>query len=1280
MSAGTITTGRSSVAQVTGVNIDGAVWSVLRVLGSLRITVWGFALAILILFVGTLAQDEETIVDVKKLYFNSWIANVPLDVLKPITIWPTNEYPRIPGSIFLPGGALIGLVLLINLIAAKLTRFHMTAKGGKLISGLAFCLVGATITAVVILGAHAEDGLQGEPPFSYETLWQICRWTIFASTLGMGIWWSVRKFQTMLGQILTLVVIAALVIWSLAILLYPEMLRIPDPGLRIVWQMSKSLIAGGILLVGLNLLFGKRGGNVLIHLSIGLLMLGQFIFGDRQIEERMMIADGEKTMMAIRPDEVELVVIDPSSNEVDKVVAIDERQVRRMANNQSTLEHPSLPFKVRVKKFMENTDFVMAKESTDTNLATQGVGLRLIAKPAQKFGGAIEKRQNFASGYIEVVDSKTNASIGVFLLTRLFNDRRVQMMGTEEDSLEEVSVDGKTYLLGLRARRTYKNYEILLKDGVRIDYTGTSMARDFSSWVNVTRKDKSSSLDGRIWMNNPMRFEGETFYQAEFVEKGTPLMRGGPFLEKDTTVLQVVTNAGWLMPYIACAFAALGMLGHFGTTFARFASRFDRERLMTGGSNSLSSNTSSKGRKDEASGKDPSSKSSFESSIWRDAALARQGTSGWLLPLVVVLLVGGMFGYYAKTPQVKEGQLDWYSAGTLPVQHEGRIKPFDSVARDTLIALSGRTSTVIRAEDLKKEADVNYSATQWLLTLISGDDSVSNAKVFRIDAKEVLDFFGLTVEDSGGTIKGGSLFSRHNGRNRYSWNQLAPKLDEFFSKTKELRSRAEENKDALKFVDQKFMDLNSKLNIYQLVRFSYGTSIPPMPEDMKDEAAVRAFREQLQGEFEAVQSLEAGNPPGMLPPTGKLASNDKADSESAKWRALRPTMFRLFMAKALGIGEDLDTKSLMPLISLLDAARDQEASKFNTALAEFRRTLEANPNSEAVMPKANFEAWYNKFSAVNGCIAFYLMASVFAFLSLIVVPQGFRRIAFWITLVVFVVHVIAIIGRVYITGRAPVINLYSSAVYIGCGAVFFGLVLEWLFPIRIGLLVGSVIGATSLLVAYGLEVTSGDTMPVLQAVLDTQFWLTTHVQCITAGYLATFVAGGIAIAAIIHRVLAAKNLRDAGAENDAKVIQRLLFRITYGVICFAIFFSLIGTVLGGLWADDSWGRFWGWDPKENGALMIVLWNAIVLHARWDKLVRERGFALLCIGGNIITAWSWFGTNQLGIGLHSYGFTSSVLQLLAGFVVVHLVIILLGWLLTVSEKHPGPKSEPMGSWE
>jgi hypothetical protein len=112
----------------------------------------------------------------------------------------------------------------------------------------------------------------------------------------------------------------------------------------------------------------------------------------------------------------------------------------------------------------------------------------------------------------------------------------------------------------------------------------------------------------------------------------------------------------------------------------------------------------------------------------------------------------------------------------------------------------------------------------------------------------------------------------------------------------------------------------------------------------------------------------------------------------------------------------------------------------------------------------------------------------------------------------------------------------------------------------------------------------------------------------------------------------------------------------YGVICFAILFSFVGTILGGIWADQSWGRFWGWDPKENGAVLIVLWNALVLHARWAGLVRERGLAALAIGGNIVTSWSWFGTNMLGVGLHSYGFMDSALLWLLMFVGTQLALI------------------------
>jgi hypothetical protein len=100
-------------------------------------------------------------------------------------------------------------------------------------------------------------------------------------------------------------------------------------------------------------------------------------------------------------------------------------------------------------------------------------------------------------------------------------------------------------------------------------------------------------------------------------------------------------------------------------------------------------------------------------------------------------------------------------------------------------------------------------------------------------------------------------------------------------------------------------------------------------------------------------------------------------------------------------------------------------------------------------------------------------------------------------------------------------------------------------------------------------------------------------------------------------------------------------------------------VLGGIWADQSWGRFWGWDPKENGALLIVLWNAAILHARWGKLIKSRGLMNMAIFGNIVTSFSWFGVNMLGVGLHSYGFMDQAFKWLIAFVLSQLALIGLG---------------------
>jgi len=175
-------------------------------------------------------------------------------------------------------------------------------------------------------------------------------------------------------------------------------------------------------------------------------------------------------------------------------------------------------------------------------------------------------------------------------------------------------------------------------------------------------------------------------------------------------------------------------------------------------------------------------------------------------------------------------------------------------------------------------------------------------------------------------------------------------------------------------------------------------------------------------------------------------------------------------------------------------------------------------------------------------------------------------------------------------------------------------------------------------------------MQMLQAVLDTNFWLATHVVIITIGYASMFVAGFLGIVYI---------LRGFFTRHFDKQARSSLSRMVYGIVCFATLFSFVGTVLGGIWADQSWGRFWGWDPKENGALLIVMWCAIILHSRWGGLVRDGGLMVMAIFGNIVTAWSFFGTNMLGVGLHSYGFMDKAFIWLMIFIGSQVMMMALG---------------------
>ena len=300
---------------------------------------------------------------------------------------------------------------------------------------------------------------------------------------------------------------------------------------------------------------------------------------------------------------------------------------------------------------------------------------------------------------------------------------------------------------------------------------------------------------------------------------------------------------------------------------------------------------------------------------------------------------------------------------------------------------------------------------------------------------------------------------------------------------------------------------------------------------------------------------------------------------------------------------------------------------------------------------ADHELPFNRAQPFYLGMVIYILALLAVLASWLWMPDRLQAAAFSLLSAGALVHTTGLVSRILLQGRPPVTNLYSSAVFVGWVAVILGLVMERLYRKGFGTAVASVAGFASLIVAHHL-MGDGDTMEMMRAVLDSNFWLGTHVVTITIGYGATFLAGIIAIFQAFRRQLP--------EGQDPGTTQTLLSMI-YGILCFALLFSFVGTILGGIWADQSWGRFWGWDPKENGALLIVLWNAVILHARWGGFIRERGLLACALFGNIITSLSWFGVNMLGVGLHSYGFMDSAVWALGLFVLSQVLLMVLSLL-------------------
>ena len=563
---------------------------------------------------------------------------------------------------------------------------------------------------------------------------------------------------------------------------------------------------------------------------------------------------------------------------------------------------------------------------------------------------------------------------------------------------------------------------------------------------------------------------------------------------------------------------------------------------------------------------------------WGAAALA-------LLVSLIVALPGG-----------KARGFDVNGFGTLPILEGGRVKPLDSVARNSLLVIHSRQG--FRHEGRTVGPD------EWILDVMFRPQVADQQAIFVIDDPDVIGLIGA---------------KQTKNRNYFSFADLSSHLDEIQKQASSAQPIAAQKRTRFQSA---IVNLFERVFLYYKLRNTLQLAGSPglgwEIQALGTSDAVARHQDLIQlAHFRILPPLAGANPDA--------------------WQSVGQALSAGHTGGPLHPG-------LTPLARLNAAYVANDPQTFNKALSDMQGVV-TTLKPDAIGHATN-EITFNRAQPFFMGMVIYFAAFMLLCISWIYKPELLQPTAFSLLFAGSIVHTIGLAARIILQGRPPVTNLYSSAVFVGWGAVILGLIIERMYRKGFGTAVAAAAGFASLIVAQHLG-ESGDTMEMMRAVLDSNFWLATHVVTITIGYSGTFLAGAIAIGYTLRKHITTK----VDVETEKALVD-----MAYGIICFALFFSFVGTVLGGIWADQSWGRFWGWDPKENGALLIVLWNAIILHARMAGYIRDRGIMVMAIFGNIITALSWFGVNMLGVGLHSYGFMDQAFWALTGFCTSQVILM------------------------
>lgn len=425
---------------------------------------------------------------------------------------------------------------------------------------------------------------------------------------------------------------------------------------------------------------------------------------------------------------------------------------------------------------------------------------------------------------------------------------------------------------------------------------------------------------------------------------------------------------------------------------------------------------------------------------------------------------------------------------------------------------------------------------------------------------------------------------------------------------------ATSKKENFSYLDLRKLEQDLSSDVQKIIT-SKGEDFNRYTDDEK-RAAILSFQLQLMSSAAATnESLK------IIPPQWQ----DDQSSWHAPWELIRKGEGSPATAEILAVWHDMGDAYL-----LKDAATWQKTSD--------RALMLATPADKAWKLKA--ETLQNSFPPFQISTGLYILAfaSCLGFIAFGQTP--IYRASFILLGSGALVHTAGLVLRVFLLARPPVGTLYESMIFVSLIAVLISFFVEKSSKNGSGILIGSLTGLLIGLLSFAFT-GDGDTMGMLTAVLNTNFWLATHVLCITMGYGWCILAGLLA-----HLSLITKNDKSDFALHTLTI--------------FALLFTTVGTILGGIWADQSWGRFWGWDPKENGALLIVLWLIWLLHGKLgNQLTRVQflsGLAFL----NVIVAISWVGVNLLGVGLHSYGFADGYFFGLGIFIAIETALIAYLW--------------------